>query len=154
MARDIPLAVVDLLSGPLGLRSGRLDQALSGIALSGLRTHFVEVGDYAAIRRCGVAPRFSIDRLITIFVNLGQDVETSEQWAMVTQIGDHRDAWPFYGKSDWPGVNALAPWVTCRFAGQTASRQNRQPQQSVQLLTAPKLCGILTSRRLLRQRIE
>jgi hypothetical protein len=55
-----PLAVVDLPSGPLGLRSGRLDQALPGIAFAGLRTHFVEAGDYAAVQRRGVELHFTI----------------------------------------------------------------------------------------------
>jgi hypothetical protein len=54
VARDIAPAVVDRLSGPLGLRPGRLDQALPGIALAGLRPHFVEADDYAAVRWRGV----------------------------------------------------------------------------------------------------
>src|SRR5215213_2170254 len=54
VARDITPAVVDLLLGPLCSRSGRLDQALPGIALAGLRPHLVEADDYAALRRRGV----------------------------------------------------------------------------------------------------
>src|SRR5215218_4560371 len=54
VARDIAPAVVDLLSGPLGARPGRLDQALPGIALAGLRSHLVKADDYAALRQRGV----------------------------------------------------------------------------------------------------
>ena len=54
VACDIAPAVVDLLSGPLRSRSGRLDQALPGIALARLWPHLVEADDYAALRRRGV----------------------------------------------------------------------------------------------------
>src|SRR5215210_5448428 len=54
VARDIAPAVIDLLPGPLRSRSGRLDQALPGIALAGLRSHLVEADDYAALRWRGV----------------------------------------------------------------------------------------------------
>ena len=54
VARDIAPAVVDLLSGPLGLRPGRLDQTLPGIALAGLWSRLVEADDYAALGRRGV----------------------------------------------------------------------------------------------------
>src|SRR3954469_17356280 len=54
VACDIAPAVVDLLSGPLRLWPGRLDQALPGIALARLRPHLVEADDYAALWRRGV----------------------------------------------------------------------------------------------------
>src|SRR3954451_5984721 len=54
VARDIAPAVVDLLSGPLRLWPGRLDQALPGIALARLRSHLVEADDYAALWRRSV----------------------------------------------------------------------------------------------------